>query len=300
LKVGFIGLGAMGRPMALNLIKCGHELQVWARRAEQTRTLVDAGARAAPTPAALAAQCEVVFTIVTRGEDVEQLVLGREGIADGAPPGTVLIDSSTIPPATTRRLAAVLGDRSIEMLDAPVSGGEKGAIDGTLSIMVGGKQQVFERMRPLLGCLGKTVVHLGENGAGQVAKAANQLALVVAIQGIAEAVVFARANGVEFKPVWEALTQGFAGSRMLEIIGPRMVERQFVMGIDASLHHKDSQIVVQCAHESRAYVPAAALAAQAFNALFAHPDVRWDSAAVVKVVEEMSGFPARDSGTGTR
>jgi 3-hydroxyisobutyrate dehydrogenase-like beta-hydroxyacid dehydrogenase len=180
-------------------------------------------------------------------------------------------------------------DRGVEMLDAPVSGGEKGAIEGTLSIMVGGKAMVFQRMQPILGCVGKTLVYIGESGAGAVAKAANQLALIVTIQGIAEAVVFARANGVDFKPVWEALTKGFAGSRMLEIIGQRMLDQQFVMGIDASLHLKDSLIVLQCAHESRTAIPGAALAAQAFNALFARPGVKWDSAAILKVMEEMNG-----------
>ena len=279
----------MGRPMAQNLIKGGHELHVWARRPEQTRPLIDAGARGWPTPSALAAQCEAMFTMVTRGEDVEQVLLGPDGIIHGARPGTVLIDSSTIAPASTRRLAQALLSKGVEMLDAPVSGGEKGAIEGTLSIMVGGKAEVFERMKPVLGCVGKTLVHIGDSGAGQVAKAANQLALIVAIQGIAEAIVFARANGVDFKPVWEALTKGFAGSRILEIIGPRMMEQQFVMGMDASLHHKDSHIVLQCAHESRTYAPGAALAAQAFNALFSRPGVKWDSAAILKVMEEMSG-----------
>jgi 2-hydroxy-3-oxopropionate reductase len=292
LKIGFIGLGAMGRPMAQHLMKGGHELHVWARRSEQARPLTDVGAKAWLTPAQLAAQCEVVLTMVTKGEDVEHVVLGPEGVIRGAKPGTVVIDCSTIPPATTRRIAQALVGKGVEMLDAPVSGGEKGAIDGTLSIMVGGKRDVFERMRPVLGCVGKTLVHIGDSGAGGVAKAANQLALIVSIQGIAEAVVFARANGVDFKPVWEALTKGFAGSRMLEIIGQRMIEQQFVMGIDASLHLKDSLIVLQCAHESRTYAPGAALAAQAFNALFARPGVRWDSAAILQVMEQMSGLAA--------
>jgi 3-hydroxyisobutyrate dehydrogenase-like beta-hydroxyacid dehydrogenase len=281
--------------MAQNLIKGGHELYVWARRAQATKPLTDAGAQASPTPALLAAQCQVVFTMVTKGEDVEQVVLGSDGIMHGAKAGTVVIDCSTIAPATTRRVAEALAEKGVEMLDAPVSGGEKGAIEGALSIMVGGKADVFERMQPVLRCMGRTLVHIGESGAGQVAKAANQLALIVAIQGIAEALVFARANGVEFRPVWEALTKGFAGSRMLEVVGQRMIERQFVMGIDAGLHLKDSLIVLQCAHESRTAVPGAALAAQAFNALFAHPGTRWDSAAILKVVEEMSGFPGRGS-----
>lgn len=275
--------------MAQHLLRAGHELHVWARRAEQSKPLTDAGAKVWPTPAQLAAQCEVVFTMVTKGEDVEQVILGADGVIQGAKPGAVVIDCSTIAPATTRRIAKALLERGIEMLDAPVSGGEKGAIEGTLSIMVGGKAGVFERMQPILGCVGKTLVYIGESGAGEVAKAANQLALIVTIQGIAEAVVFARANGVDFKPVWEALTKGFAGSRMLEIIGQRMLDQEFVMGIDASLHLKDSLIVLQCAHESRTAIPGAALAAQAFNALFARPGVKWDSAAILKVMEEMNG-----------
>jgi len=289
MKIGFIGLGAMGRPMARHLLQAGHELHVWARRAEQSRPFTDAGAKAWPTPAQLAAQCEVVFTMVTKGEDVEQVILGADGVIQGAKSGAVVIDCSTIPPSTTRRIAKALLERGIEMLDAPVSGGEKGAIEGTLSIMVGGKAEVFERMQPILGCVGKTLVYIGDSGAGEVAKAANQLALIVTIQGIAEAVVFARANGVDFKPVWDALTKGFAGSRMLEIVGQRMLDQQFVMGIDASLHLKDSLIVLQCAHESHTAIPGAALAAQAFNALFARPGVKWDSAAILKVMEEMNG-----------
>ena len=291
MKIGFIGLGAMGRPMALNLLAAGHELHVWARRVDQARPLEDAGAKVWPTPARLAAQCEAVFTMVTRGEDIEQVVLGADGVIHGARPGMVVIDCSTIPPACTRRVADALQKNGVEMLDAPVSGGEKGAADATLSIMVGGKVEVFERMRPVLGCMGKALVHIGENGAGEVAKAANQLALIVTIQGIAEAAVFARANGVDFRPVWEALTKGFAGSRMLEIAGARMIEQQFVMGMDASLHHKDSHIVLQCAHESRTSAPGAALAAQAFNALFTKPGVKWDSAAILTVLEQMSRPP---------
>lgn len=292
MNVGFIGLGAMGPPMALNLARGGHALHVWARRPEQTKSLTDVGAIAGATPAQLAVRCDVVFTMVTKGEDVERVVLGPDGIIQGAQPGTVVIDCSTIAPSTTRRVADALREKQIEMLDAPVSGGEKGAIDGTLSIMVGGKPDVFERMRPLLDCVGKTVVYIGDNGAGEVAKAANQLALIVTIQGIAEAMVFAQANGVDFKPVWQALTKGFAGSRMLEIVGQRMLDQQFVMGIDASLHLKDSLIVLQCAHESRTYAPGAALAAQAFNALFARPGVKWDSAAILQVMEQMSRPPA--------
>jgi 2-hydroxy-3-oxopropionate reductase len=293
LHVGFIGLGAMGQPMALNLIKGGHTLHVWSRRPETSQPLVDSGATRHASPAEVARHCDVVFTVVTTGQDVEAVALGEGGIIRGAKPGTVVIDCGTIPPETTRRIAADLRAAGVELLDAPVSGGEQGAIAGTLSIMAGGKPEVFERMKPVLGCVGQTLVYVGDSGAGQVAKACNQLTLIVTLQGIAEAMVFARANAVDFRPVFDALMKGLAGSRMLEVFGRRMLERQFVAGLDASLHHKDVHIVLQCAQASKTAVPGAALAAQMLNALMAQPGVKWDSAGVLKVVEEMSGFPAR-------
>jgi 2-hydroxy-3-oxopropionate reductase len=230
--------------------------------------------------------------MVTAGPDVEEVALGEAGIIHGAAPDTVVIDFSTIDVATVRRVAAQLHVAGVHLIDAPVSGGEVGAAAGTLSIMVGGEEQVFERMRPVLGCVGKTLVHIGPSGAGQIAKAANQLALVVTIHGIAEAMVYARANGVDFAPIRQAMMKGIAGSRMLDVVGQRMLDREFVMGIDASLHHKDAHIVLQTAQESCTAVPGAALAAQAFNALFARPGVRWDSAAILAVLEEMNGLRA--------
>ncbi len=293
MKVGFIGLGAMGRPMALNLIKGGHQLAVWSRRAETAQPLVEAGAHRYASPAEVARHSEVVFTMVTAGADVEAVTIGDTGIIHGAAPGTTVIDCSTIDAATVRRVAAELHVAGVHLLDAPVSGGEVGAAAGTLSIMIGGEESVFERVRPLLSCIGKTLVYVGPSGAGQIAKAANQLALVVTIHGIAEAMVYARANGVtDFRPIWQAMMNGIAGSRMLDVVGQRMMNREFVMGIDASLHHKDAHIVLQTAQESRTAVPAAALAAQAFNALFARPGVKWDSAAIVAVLEEMNGLKA--------
>jgi 2-hydroxy-3-oxopropionate reductase len=291
MKVGFIGLGAMGIPMAANLMRGGHQLFVWARRREAAQPLIAKGAALCASPQAVGENSDCVFTVVTTGADVEQVVLGEQGLAKGMKPGSVLIDCSTIAPATARRIAEVLAQHSVEMLDAPVSGGEAGAQAGTLSIMAGGKQEIFARMKPLLELLGRTLVHVGEAGAGQVAKAANQLVLTVSIQGIAEAMVFAQANGVEFQPVWQALMKGFAGSKMLEVFGPRMMEGQFVAGLDARLHYKDTHIVLQCAHESRTPVPGAALAAQAFNALMAREGTRWDSAAILTVVKELNGRP---------
>jgi 2-hydroxy-3-oxopropionate reductase len=275
--------------MALNLIQGGHALAVWARRRETAQPLLDAGAARYASPAEVAQHSEVVFTNVTAGADVAEVALGETGIIQGAAPGTVVIDCSTIAAATARRVAAELRVAGVDFLDAPVSGGVVGAQAGTLSMMIGGDAQVLERVRPVLDCVARTVVHIGPAGAGQIAKAANQLALVVTLQGIAEAMVFARANGVEFRPVWEAMMQGVAGSRMLDIAGQRMMNRQFVMGLDASLHHKDVHIVLQTAQESCTAVPGAALAAQGLNAMFARPGVKWDSAAILAVLAEMNG-----------
>lgn len=289
MKVGFIGLGSMGAPMARNILKGGHELYVWARREDTTRALVEAGATRCASPAEVGARADAVVLVVTTGHDVEQVVLGEGGIAEGARPGTIIIDCGTIPPDTTRRLCAALRARGMEMLDSPVSGGEAGAQAGTLSIMVGGAQAAFERMRPVYQCMGKTLVYMGESGAGQVAKACNQLTLVVMIQGIAEAMVFARANGVDFAPIHQALMKGFAGSRMLEVFGTRMMNREFIAGLPAALHHKDIHIVLENAQTTGTVLPAAALAAQAFNALMARAGTRWDSAAILQIVEQASG-----------
>lgn len=293
MKLGFIGLGAMGQPMALNLMKGGHDMAVWSRRPASAQALVQAGAALYPTPAEVARNSDVVFTMVTAGKDVEAVVLGAEGLAEGGRPGFAIVDCSTIDAVTARHVAATLAERGIEMLDAPVSGGEAGAQQGTLSVMIGGPEALYRRLEGVLGCIGKTLVHVGPNGAGQVVKAANQLALVMTIQGIAEAMVFARANDVDVVPVFSALTQGLAGSRMLEVFGRRMLDRAFVDGIDAGLHHKDVHIVLETAKSSLVAMPGAGLAAQAFNALFAEEGVRWDSAAILKVLEALSGFPER-------
>lgn len=293
MKLGFVGLGAMGQPMALNLMKGGHAMAVWSRRPSGAQALVDAGAIRCATPAEVARNSDVVFTMVTAGKDVEAVVLGPEGLAEGGRTGLAIVDCSTIDAVSARRVAATLSERGIEMLDAPVSGGETGAEQGTLSIMIGGPEALFRRLESVLGCIGKTLVHVGPNGAGQVVKAANQLALVMTIQGIAEAMVFARANGVDFAPVFSALAQGLAGSRMLDVFGQRMLDRAFVDGLDASLHHKDVHIVLETAKSSLVAMPGAALAAQAFNALFAEQGVRWDSSAILKVMEALSGFPGR-------
>lgn len=288
MKVGFIGLGVMGRPMAMNLMKAGHEMGVYARRAEAAQPLVAAGARRHETPAALAAASEVVITMVTTSSDVEQVVLGEDGIIRGARAGSVLIDMETIAPSAARHIAEKLASESIDMLDAPVSGGPAGAEQATLSIMAGGKSEVFERMRPLLACLGKTIIHLGGHGAGQITKACNQLALLVTAQGTAEALALAARCGIDPGKVREVMLGGVAASRVLDLFGRRMVERDFAAGIESRLYHKDLAIALGLAHEFGHAAPAAAVTMQHINALMARGEGNNDLSALIKVVEGMS------------
>ena len=287
MRLGFIGLGVMGRPMALNLMKHGHEMSIYTRRAEAAAPLVAAGATRRASPAEVAAEAEAIFTMVADSHDVEEVVLGQRGVIHGARPGSVLIDMETISPAVARTVAAALGAQRIDMLDAPVSGGPAGAEQATLSIMVGGKAAVFERMRPLFACLGRTILHMGESGAGQMTKACNQLALLVNAQGTAEALTLARACGLDPARVREVLLGGVAASRVLELFGGRMVERDFAAGIEARLYYKDLYIALGLAHEAGLAMPAAALAMQNVNALIGRGESGSDLAALIKVVEGM-------------
>ncbi|MBX3664831.1 MAG: NAD(P)-dependent oxidoreductase [Burkholderiales bacterium] len=289
MNVGFIGLGAMGRHMALHLIKGGHRMGVWARRAESAAPLVAAGATRHDSPAALAAACEVVFTMVTASGDFEAVVLGESGIVHGAKPGSVVVDMETISPAVARAVAQRLAEKGIDMIDAPVSGGPIGAEQATLSIMAGGKAAVFERVRPLFECMGKTVTRVGDSGAGQITKACNQLALLVAAQGVAEALHLAGRLGADPAKVREVMMGGVASSRVMDLFGRRMVERNFDNGIDTRLYHKDLGIVLDLAHESRVALPAGALVLQQINALMGQDRGREDLAALITVLERMSG-----------
>lgn len=282
MKVGFIGLGVMGRPMALHLHAAGHELHVWARNPQSTAGLP---ATVHATPAALGAACEVVFTVITSSSDVEGVALGAQGLIEGMAAGSVLVDHSTIAPDVARRIAAKLGEKGIHMLDAPVSGGAQGAIDATLAIMAGGDAEVLERVRPLLDCLGKRIVHIGPNGAGQVAKACNQMIMVAAIQAAAEAMHLANAAGVDCGKVKEALAGGSAGSRVLEIMGQRMVDRNFAAGIEARLHHKDYGLVLEAARQSGVPMPLTAAVAQQLNALMAMGWGKDDTSSLLRVLE---------------
>lgn len=285
MKLGFIGLGAMGQPMALNLMKSGHTMTVFARRAQAAAPLVAVGARAAANAAEVARASDVVFSLVTASADSEEVALGAHGIIEGARAGCVLIDMATISPLATRRIAAALAARGIEHIDAPVSGGPAGAQGATLSIMAGGRPEVFAQVKPLFACLGKTILHMGDHGAGQVTKACNQLALTVTAQAAAEALALAQSCGLDPARVHEALMGGVAASRVLELFGTRMVSRDFGRGIDTRLYHKDLGIVLELAQEAGLPLPAGALVKQQINALMGAGEGNADFSVLIRALE---------------
>mgnify|MGYP001828957375 FL=1 len=289
-QVGYIGLGIMGRPAALNLMKAGYQVRVWARRAESMEPLEAAGASAGASPADVAAHSDVVFINVSDTPDVEEVILGADGIIHGARQGSVVVDMSTISPIATIALAARLGEAGVEMLDAPVSGGEQGAVSGTLSFMVGGKAEVFERVRPLFEVMGKNIIHCGDAGAGQVTKACNQIVITQTIAAVGEAFVFARRNGVDPANVRQALLGGFAGSKVLEAHGQRMLDHDFDPGFKARLHRKDMRIVLDTAAELGIPLPGAAAGAQYINALVGVGEGELDSSAIYKLQESLAGL----------
>ncbi len=288
-RIGFIGLGIMGRPMAQNLLKAAYPLSVYARRPDMMQALTSQGATACDSPQAVASQSNVIITMVSDTPDVEQVILGDNGIIHGAQTDSVVIDMSTISPSATRRIAEILAKRGIQMLDAPVSGGEQGAIDGTLSIMVGGKEKAFQQALPILEVLGKNIVHIGEYGTGQVTKACNQIVIAQTLVAITEAFILAKVSGADPSKVRAALLGGFAGSRVLETHGQRILDHNFEPGFKARLHQKDMRISMEAAHEMGIALPGAALAAQHLNALIGEGLGEEDSSALATILERVSG-----------
>lgn len=288
MNIGFIGLGLMGRPMALHLAKAGHTLHLWARRPAALEPFADAGAHVHVSAAQVARHAEVVFTMVADAPDVREVCLGPEGLAAGAQPGLIVADMSTINPNAAREIGAALAEKGIDFLDAPVSGGEVGALNASLTIMVGGKPEVFAQVKPLFGKMGKSVTLIGETGAGQVAKACNQILTGVGVLAVAEAFNFAAQNGVDVAKVREALLGGFAYSRILENHGQRMLDRNFKPGFKAWMHQKDLRIVMEEAHRLGLMLPAAAATAQLFNAIVGSGMGEEDSVAALKLLEKLS------------
>ncbi len=289
MKIGFIGLGLMGRPMALNLARAGHELHLWARRPASLEPFAEVHAHAHISAAEVARHARIVFTMVADAPDVAQVTLGEGGIAEGAGQGTIIVDMSTIAPAAARDISVRLLARGIEFLDAPVSGGEVGAINAALTIMVGGKAGVFEEIRPLFEKLGKSATLIGDSGAGQVAKACNQILTGVGVAAVAEAFTFARKSGVDPAKVREALLGGFAYSKILENHGQRMLDRNFKPGFKSWMHQKDLRIVMEEAHGLGLMLPSAAATAQMLNAMAGSGLGEEDSIAMLKLLERMSG-----------
>jgi 2-hydroxy-3-oxopropionate reductase len=287
--IGFIGLGIMGKPMARNLLRAGYELVVLNRSRAPVDELVAEGAAAGSSPRDVASRSDVVITMLPDSPDVEAVALGADGIAAGIEDGALWIDMSTIAPATTKRVAAELEAKGVTAVDAPVSGGEKGAIDAALSIMVGGSEDAFARAKPIFEALGKNIVHVGELGAGQVTKACNQIVVGVTIEAVAEALALAEASGVDPSKVRAALLGGFAQSKILEVHGQRMIDRAFNPGFKAKLHRKDMNIAANAGDEHDLDLGAAKLVRERFDALIARGDGEKDHSALRTL------YPLRDT-----
>lgn len=283
-RIGFVGLGAMGRPIVLRLLGAGYPVTVYARSASSAQPLVAAGAVMAQSPSALARASDVMFTMVTATADVESVVLGEEGLIHGAAPGSIVVDMSTISPEGTKRIGAALAAREVAMVDAPVSGGPGAAASGTLAVMAGGSDAAMARIAPIFECFARSVTHVGEPGTGQIAKACNQLALCVALEGVAEALALCERLGADPARVRSAMLNGLAASRVMEVFGERMLNRNFTNGVESRLHHKDLHIVLDLAHNLGLAVPAAAATKQSFNALVGSGGGRKDSAALLQIL----------------
>jgi len=292
-RIGFIGLGIMGRPMARNLMAAGYSLTVWNRSQPGIEELAREGATPATNPQDVARHSDVVITMVTDSPDVEEVALGPKGIIEGGRPGLVHIDMSTISPAVTRRIASRLAEEGMEMLDAPVSGGDTGARAGTLSIMVGGKEQTFQRCRPIFEVLGRTIVHCGPNGAGQTVKLCNQIVVALNNLAMCEALVFAAGAGVDTRRMLEAVGAGAASSWALLNLAPRILSRDFRPGFKVAHQRKDLRLALETAGQQAIPLPGTSLAQQLFAAVEAAGLGAEGTQALVKALEKLAGVEVR-------
>jgi len=295
-RIGFIGLGIMGKPMCANLLKAGYPLTVWNRSRPGIDAVVAEGATAGASPAEVAANSDVIITMVTDSPDVQAVVLGADGVIEGARPGSVVIDMTTMSPSVTREIAAALEERGVEMLDAPVSGGDVGAKAGTLSIMVGGKEDVFERCLPVFQAMGKNILHIGPHGAGQTCKLCNQIALAGNMLAGCEAILFAAKSGIDPKKMLGAISAGAAGSWMLSNLGPRIVEGDFAPGFMIRLAQKDLRLVLEAANEQQLPLPGTALMNQVWRAVEADGGGDLGTQAAIKALEKWASFSISESG----
>ena len=293
MKVGFIGLGIMGHPMALNLGKGGHELFLFTRSGVP-QPLLDAGGTACGSPKEVAERAEVIITMVPDTPQVEEVLFAESGVAAGLSAGKTVIDMSSISPLATKDFAKRINELGCDYLDAPVSGGEVGAKGATLTIMVGGTEAAFERVKPLFELMGKNITLVGGNGDGQTTKVANQIIVALNIEAVAEALVFAAKAGADPAKVRQALMGGFASSRILEVHGERMIKRTFNPGFRIELHQKDLSLALAGARALGVSLPNTATAMELFNACAANGGKGWDHSAMVKALELMANHPVAE------
>src|SRR5712671_1836203 len=287
MKIGFVGLGIMGHPMALNLIKGGHELFVYGKR-RLPAEIRGAGAAVCDNLKEIAEHAEIVITIVPDTPDVKSVLFDPGGIAEGLSPGKIVVDMSSISPIETKLFAAEIHEKGCDYLDAPVSGGEVGAKAASLTIMVGGPEHAFEKVKPLFDLMGKNITLVGGNGDGQTTKVANQIIVALTIEAVGEALLFASRAGADPAKVRQALMGGFASSRILEVHGERMVKRTFDPGFRIELHQKDLNLALTSARLLGVALPNTATAQELFNACVAHGGAKWDHSALVRALEIMA------------
>jgi len=288
--VGFIGLGIMGRPMCKNLIQAGFPLTVWNRSRPGIDTVTGYGAAAAAAPREVAERSDIIITMVTDSPDVRQVILGEQGVIHGVKRDAAVIDMSTISPAVTREIAAALKMKGVHMLDAPVSGGEKGAIDGTLSIMVGGEEPIFQRCLPAFQAMGKTIVYVGPTGSGQIVKLCNQVAGAVHLQAMCETLALAVRAGVDPHRMLEAVSAGAAGSWMLSNLAPRILKGDLNPGFMVKLQQKDLRLIMETSDELHLPLPATALVSQLFRSVEADDGGDLGTQALITVMEKLAGI----------
>ena len=292
-KVGFIGLGIMGMPMARNLLKAGFEVVAYNRTKSKAEQLAKEGAKKADSPRELAMECPVVITIVSDTPDVEEVILGKDGVIEGIKPGSVVIDMSTISPQATQEIAARLRQKEVHMLDAPVSGGEQGAIKGTLSIMVGGDAEVFERCKPIFEAMGKNIAHVGSNGMGQTVKLVNQILVAGNLNAVVEGLVFSQKAGVDLDKAINAIKGGAAGSWQLENLAPRIIKRDFSPGFMVDLMQKDLRLIMETAAAMKTPLPVTSLIHQMYYSLQSSGEGKSGTQALVKALESLTGVEVR-------
>jgi 2-hydroxy-3-oxopropionate reductase len=286
--LGFIGLGIMGKPMAGHLVKAGNRVYVYDKVSSYVQELVEQGAIACNSAKEVAAKAPIVFLMLPDTPDVDDVLFGRDGVAEGIKPDSTVVDMSSISPIATRQFAERLRVLKVEMLDAPVSGGQVGAQNATLSIMVGGKEAVFSAIKPFFEVMGKNIVHIGGIGDGQVCKVANQIVVALTLEAISEALVFASKAGADPAKVREALLGGFAQSKILEVHGERMLKRTFAPGFRIRLHQKDLNLALQAARELGVSLPNTATAQELFNAISADGGIDLDHSAMVTALEKLA------------